>query len=70
MVCLLDLSGLECQRVIDLLSSYFVFRFGEESVQRMVDFVDEARDEGLFPESPSVLDIGENIGDLQGLDLM
>ncbi|UZJ54591.1 hypothetical protein CBS101457_003911 [Exobasidium rhododendri] len=38
--------------------------FGEEAVQRMVDFLDEARDEGLFGKTPSVLDLGTGNGHL------
>ena len=33
-------------------------RFGEEAVQRMVDFIEDAREEGLFSSDPRVLDVG------------
>lgn len=36
-------------------------RFGEDAVQRMVDFIDVAREEEIFSEMPTVLDLGENV---------
>lgn len=34
-------------------------RFGEEAVQRIVTFVEDAKEESVFPDSPTVLDLGE-----------
>lgn len=37
-------------------------RFGEETVQRMVDFVEnELESASIFPKNPSVLDVGTYI---------
>jgi hypothetical protein len=50
--------------VPEYISQHFVrclmaCRFGEEAVQRMVDFVEEGVETGLFKDRPTVLDVGE-----------